>query len=205
VPAFKLFAEPKERVRWLTDDEVTRLLEACPPKWRGMIRVSLATGLRQSNVTAMRWEWVDLDRSTLCVPGEFFKNGKDFAIPLSDDAVAAIRESLGDHPTFVFADDNGKPFGKIRSKAWKDTLARAEIENLRWHDLRHTWASRMTQAGVPTQALQRLGGWETAAMVNKYAHHNVETLRQFVDAKGQPEPTSHLRHTGVQRRLRLVG
>lgn len=206
VPTFKLYSEPKERVRWLTDDEMTRLLEACPSSWRGMIRVSLATGLRQSNVRAMRWDWVDLDRQVLCIPGEFFKNGKDFAIPLSVDAVAAIQENIGKHSEFVFVDTHGKPIAEISSKVWKATLQRAGIEDFRWHDLRHTWASRMAQAGVPTQALQKLGGWQSMAMVNKYAHHDLESLRGFVEqAAATPKPsTVQTRNTGREKHLRLV-
>jgi integrase len=206
VPTFKLYSEPKERVRWLTDDEMTKLLEACPSRWRGMIRVSLATGLRQSNVRAMRWEWVDLERQTLCIPGEFFKNGKDFAIPLSQDAAQAISENLGRHSEFVFVDDHGQPIAQISSKTWKATLKRAGIEDFRWHDLRHTWASRMAQAGVPTQALQKLGGWQSMAMVNKYAHHDVESLRGFVEQAAAPQspPTSQSRHTEGKKHLRLV-
>lgn len=199
VPTFKLYSEPKERVRWLTDDEVARLLDACPSKWRGMIRVSLATGLRQSNVRAMRWEWVDLERATLTIPGEFFKNGKDFTIPLSGDAVDAIKENLGKHPAFVFTHE-GKPIAEISSKTWRSTLKAAQIEDFRWHDLRHTWASKLAQAGVPTQALQKLGGWQSMAMVNKYAHHDVESLRGFLPAEAAPQT----RHTEVENRLRLV-
>lgn len=206
VPTFKLYAEPKERVRWLTDDEMTRLLEACPLKWRGMIRVSLATGLRQSNVRAMRWEWVDLERSTLCIPGEFFKNGKDFAIPLSADAADAIRENIGKHREFVFVNEYGRPIAEISSKTWANTLRQAGIEDFRWHDLRHTWASRMAQAGVPTQALQKLGGWQSVAMVNKYAHHDVESLRSFVEgsARVPSQATAQIRHTEREKHLRLV-
>jgi integrase len=205
VPTFKLYSEPKERVRWLTDDEVTRLLAACPQKWQGMVRLSLMTGLRQSNVRAMRWDWVDLERATLTIPGEFFKNGKDFAIPLTGEAVAAIKENIGIHPEFVFT-HKGEPIAQISSKMWKATLAKAGIEDFRWHDLRHTWASRMAQAGVPTQALQKLGGWQSMAMVNKYAHHDVESLRGFADlaSTAQPEATTQTRHTEGEKHLRLV-
>ncbi len=205
VPTFKLYSEPKERVRWLDDDEVSRLMDACPQKWRGMVRLSLMTGLRQSNVRAMRWEWVDLERATLTIPGEFFKNGKDFAIPLTGEAVNVIRENVGIHPEFVFSQD-GNVMPSISSRTWKNTLAKAGIENFRWHDLRHTWASRMAQAGVPTQALQKLGGWQSMAMVNKYAHHNVESLRGFADLANtsQPEVTTQIRHTEREKHLRLV-
>lgn len=205
VPTFKLYSEPKERVRWLTEEEVARLMWACPAKWQSMIRLSLMTGLRQSNVRAMRWDWVDLEKATLSIPGEFFKNGKDFTIPLTGEAVNAIRENVGIHPEFVFTHE-GKPIAQISSKTWQATLKKAGIENFRWHDLRHTWASRMAQAGVPTQALQKLGGWQSMAMVNKYAHHDVESLRGFADRAVTPHPpsTSQLRHIEAKKRLRLV-
>jgi integrase len=217
-PVIAEFSEPKERVRWLTDEEATNLLAACPEHWRGMVRMSLATGLRQSNVRAMRWTWVDFERETLTIPGEFFKNGKDFAIPLSEEALAVLRAEQGKHDEFVFT-WHGDPITQISHTAWKATLARAGIENFRWHDMRHTWATRMTRKNVPTQALQKLGGWETMAMVNKYAHHDVESLRNFVqdlskpteknvaqdiDSKEAPHKSSTIDSVGKRSHLRLV-
>lgn len=54
--------------------------------------------------------------------------------------------------------------------AWRAALKRAGIENFRFHDLRHTWASWLVQAGVPLSALQEMGGWESIEMVQRYAH-----------------------------------
>lgn len=54
--------------------------------------------------------------------------------------------------------------------AWQHALKRAGIEDFRWHDLRHTWATWQRQAGTPTHELQRLGGWRTSVMVERYAH-----------------------------------
>lgn len=202
VPRFVEYDEPKERVRWLSTDERNRLLEACPQHWRGMVRMALATGLRQSNVRDMRWEWVDVEARTLTVPGADFKNGREFCIPLNGEAMAVLKEHQGQSSEFVFT-YRGKPITQLNHDAWKAVLMRAGIENFRWHDLRHTWATDMARRGVPTQALQKLGGWETLSMVGKYAHHDVESLRQFVDA----EPTSQIRHTpepGPKPGLRLV-
>ena len=54
--------------------------------------------------------------------------------------------------------------------AWKTGLRRAGIENFRFHDLRHTWASWLVQSGVPLSALQEMGGWGSIEMVRRYAH-----------------------------------
>lgn len=68
-------------------------------------------------------------------------------------------------PTF-----RGKPINQANTKAWQAAKQRAGIDDFRWHDLRHTWATWQRQAGTPTHELQQLGGWKTGAMVERYAH-----------------------------------
>jgi integrase len=63
----------------------------------------------------------------------------------------------------------GKPLANANTKAWRNALKRAGIENFRWHDIR-TWASLRRQSGTPTHELQRLGGWRSSIMVERYAH-----------------------------------
>ena len=67
--------------------------------------------------------------------------------------------------------------------AWRAALKRAGIDDFRFHDLRHTWASWLIQAGVPLSALQEMGGWESIEMVQRYAHlapnHLTEHARQI--------------------------
>lgn len=206
VPKFVEYDEPKARVRWLSTEERGRLLEACPDHWRGMVRMSLATGLRQANVRDMRWKWVDLTTKTVTIPGSEFKNGNEFCIPLNEEAIAVLREQTGNHEEFVFT-YQGRPITQISHDSWKAILSKAGIEDFRWHDLRHTWATDLTRRGVPTQAIQKLGGWETLAMVNKYAHHDVESLRQWVESPPTqgPEPvTAQVRHSAQRPALRLV-
>ncbi len=84
-------------------------------------------------------------------------------------AVRRRRRQLGKHPRRVFT-YAGRPLVTANSLAWRSALKRAGIENFRWHDLRHTWASWHRQAGTPTHELQRLGGWRSSVMVERYAH-----------------------------------
>ena len=70
---------------------------------------------------------------------------------------------------------------QVNTKAWHKALKRVGIENFRWHDLRHTWASWHIQEGTPLHVLQELGGWSTPEMVQKYAHLSSEHLAQWVD------------------------
>lgn len=64
----------------------------------------------------------------------------------------------------------GQPIENANNRTWRAALIRAGIENFRWHDLRHTWATWHRQSGTPTHELQRLGAWQASAMVERYAH-----------------------------------
>jgi len=94
--------------------------------------------------------------------------------------VVVIREQIGKCATHVFS-YCGKPIRQVNTKAWRKALRRLGIEDFRWHDLRHTWASWHVQSGTPLHVLQELGGWETAEMVRRYAHLSSEHLAQYVD------------------------
>lgn len=179
VPKFFLFEEPRCRVRWLNANEVGRLLDALPDHIRPMAALSLATGLRQSNVFNLRWSQVDLSNRVIRIEGDEMKNKNEHVIPLSDIAVEVIRQQIGKHEDAVFT-YLGRPVKVIANKTWKDALKRAGLEDFRWHDMRHTWATTLVQNGVPEGVLQVLGAWETPAMVKKYAHHATESVRPFV-------------------------
>jgi len=74
------------------------------------------------------------------------------------------------HPSrgFTF---KGRPINQANTKAWHKALKRTEIENFRWHDLRHTWASWLVQKnGTPLNVLQEMGAWESEGMVRRYVH-----------------------------------
>jgi integrase len=145
-----------------------------------MARFSLETGLRRANVIGLLWSQVDLARRTAWVHADQAKARKAIAVPLSATAVIVIREQLSKHSTHVFS-YRGKPVRQVNTKAWRQALKRVGIEDFRWHDLRHTWASWHVQAGTPLPMLQELGGWQVLEMVLKYAHLASDHLAPYVD------------------------
>jgi len=176
VPKFKLFREAEGRVRSLTQAELAKLIKELPEHLADMALFSVATGLRQANVKGLEWKYVDLERKHAWIPGSKHKNGKPHSVPLNEMALAVLRKQLGKHPARVFT-FRGEPLGHVNTKAWTSALERAGIEDFRWHDLRHTFATWHRQAGTPTHELQRLGGWKTGAMVERYAHVAPEALQ----------------------------
>lgn len=174
-PKFRLLAGEVERRRFLEPHEIGRLVGQLPAPFSDMALLAVSTGLRQGNVFGLKWSEVDLPRRRLVFSGMVMKNGMAFSIPLNDTATEAIRGWLGRHETHVFV-RNGRPVTELPSRLWAASVKQAGLENLRWHDLRHTWASLMRQAGVGLSDLQELGGWESSVMVQRYAHLNVEHL-----------------------------
>jgi integrase len=185
-PKVRMPAVPKRRIRWLTHDEAQRLVNELAEHLASMVRFSLETGLRQSNVTGLKWSQVDLARRCAWIHADEAKAGRAIPVPLSSAAVIVIREQIGKHPVQVFS-YKGKPVHQVNTKAWHNALERAGITDFRWHDLRHTWASWHMQAGTPLHVLQELGGWESVEMVRRYAHLSSEHLLQYA------ERGSHLR------------
>nr|WP_233158642.1 site-specific integrase [Chromobacterium sp. ASV5] len=188
-PALVMKREAKRRVRWITPLEAKRLLEELPPHLAAMAEFSLHTGLRKSNVTGLKWSQVDMARRLVYIDGDEFKNGNEHSVPLNDAAAAVIRSQMGRHQVYVFV-YRGEPVTQVNTKAWHKALERAGIQDFRWHDLRHTWASWLAQAGTPMHVLQELGGWESPQMVQRYAHLSREHLAEYVGRiNGTNSPT----------------
>lgn len=195
-PKIRMLPEPKRRVRWLTHEEADHLLAVLPPHLAEMMHFSLATGLRERNVTHLEWSQVDLERRHVTIHADQAKGRKAIAVPLNADAVLVLRRQQGRHKTRVFTyqppTKKGKPTRIARpvavanTKVWRRALREVGIENFRWHDLRHTWASWHVQQGTPLQVLQELGGWETLEMVQKYAHLASDHLRKYADKLSRP-------------------
>ena len=107
------------------------------------------------------------------------KGGEAIGVPLNLDAIEALEMVSGQHKTFVFTSKSGDVMRQPNNSEWRRALAHAEIENFRWHDLRHTWASWHVQSGTPLYVLKELGGWKTLGMVEKYAHLAPEHLARY--------------------------
>ncbi|WP_256206155.1 tyrosine-type recombinase/integrase [Nitrosomonas oligotropha] len=176
-PVIKLYREAKRRVRYLSATQASILIQELPQHLGDMVTFSLATGLRRSNVTKLEWSQVDMQRNVAWIHGDQAKAGKPIHVTLNATAIAVLTRQIGKHPRSVFS-YKGKPITQVNTKAWYKALKRAGIEDFRWHDLRHTWASWLTQNGVPLNVIQEMGAWESAEMVRRYAHLAPEQFAQ---------------------------
>jgi len=181
---------PPENVRWLTQEEAGRLIEACSPHLRPLVIFLLYTGARAGEALWLDWRNVDLGRAHVSFPKT--KNGTARGVPLHPNLIAALA-SLKHRDGEVFRRPDGEPYERPRGDddrsagskigtAFGGALKRAGIKDFRVHDCRHTWASWHYREHRDLIALQRLGGWKTLSMVTRYAHQNSETDRDSINA-----------------------
>ena len=173
-PKIRMLAGEVERDRWLTREDADKLLSVCPSHLQALARFALATGCRAGEIKGLEWDRVDLERRTAWLNQT--KNGTPRGVPLNADAVAVLEQERGKHGRFCFT-YRGQPIRwEMTNNAWHTALRKAGIEDFRFHDLRHTWASWHRQAGTSCDELKDLGGWKSRVMVDRYAKYATEHL-----------------------------
>jgi integrase len=129
---------------------------------------------RAGEILGLEWSRVDLDRKVAWLDHGTTKSGDGRGIPLNADAVAALESTWGQHPRWCFTFSGQRI--QQSSTAWGKAKRRAGIEDFRFHDLRHTWASWHVQSGTSLPELMELGGWKSYEMVLRYTHLAPENL-----------------------------
>ncbi|XTI71566.1 tyrosine-type recombinase/integrase [Acidithiobacillus sp. AC3] len=168
-------AEPRGRVRYLSDDERERLLSACKASANDdlylAVLLALTTGGRQAETMGATWAQIDLNRATLQL--EETKNGSRRALHLTAPVLALLQERAKvrriDSVLLFPSRVNPKQPVDLR-QPWEKALKTAGIEGFHWHDLRHTFASYAAMNGASLPELAALLGHKTLAMVQRYAH-----------------------------------
>ena len=181
VPVVKLEQEPQGRLRYLSDDEEVRLLDACGksqnPALLDLVKIVLETGLRRGEVLGLTWDRVDLSRGVIML--ERTKSGKRREIPMRD-AVYAVLSAMPDKSGRVWPDSSVR-------KAFETAVKRAKLEDFHFHDLRHSFASKWMMRGGSLLGLSKILGHATLAMTTRYAHLSPDHLRGEMESTGEPQ------------------
>jgi integrase len=129
------------------------------------VLLSMNTGLRLGELVSLRWANIDFQGALLTVEGNTAKSEQTRHVPLNTEAVDVLTRWRKQQT------DTERVFPIARFKtAWTAILERAHISKFRWHDLRHHFASRLVQAGVPLNTVRELLGHGSLAMTLRYAH-----------------------------------
>ena len=187
LPPMKPMKLGRPSYRFLSEDEEATLLAAAPAdQLRSLILVALRTGLRFSELTALRWEDLDLVRGQVTVQRSMVegnvgptKNGRTRHVGLTRDALAELR-GIPRTQELVFHHGGSPLHQRVMIVRIRRLCARAGIERATWHDFRHTFASRLVSRGAPLLAVQRLLGHADIAMTMRYAHLAPDQLGQAI-------------------------
>jgi integrase len=186
--------------RWLTHAEFDALHKELPPHLQLAADCAVRTGLRMRSMLRLTWDRIDLRKKRFWVPGMQMKGKFAHGMPINREMAKLFRKLKTANPSgdrvFQF---NGEPIDDCNTEAFKKAVARSGVGPLRWHDLRHTFASWAVQNGVTLQELMQLGGWKTFSSVLRYAHLAPDHLAEAAELVRH---SGHSRHRSSPRGTR---
>ena len=179
--------EPKGRVRYLSENERSRLLKAIRevdhPHLYPIVLIALTTGARRNEILGLRWRNIDLTRCRAVI--EDTKNSERRSLALVrqvvDEPKALKKIQRIDDDLVFLHPKTGKPSYFYFEKAWRAARQKARIKDFRFHDLRHSCASDLAMNGATTAEIAAVLGHKTLAMVKRYSHLSDEHVRGVVE------------------------
>jgi integrase len=182
VPKLK---EPQGRVRYLSDEERTALLDACTnsgnPYLLPIVLIAITTGMRRGEIENLTWGDIDWQQDRIVIQEP--KNNLRRSAPLlkiAKDVLALQRPESPEVGSLVFPGRNGdRPI--VIAKAWYRALSEAGIENFRFHDLRHTTASYLAMNGASIPEIAAVLGHKSHQMASRYAHLSDSHTRSVIE------------------------
>lgn len=179
-PLARLKMPPERRIRRqiLSIAEEASLLRVAQDHLRAMIAIALDTGMRRGEITSQRWEDIDFSQKIISVTHSKTPGGESREIPLTERLQTLLVE--GRKPDGLIIEYQGQPV-RIIKRAWKTALKNAEIRHVRFHDLRHTFATRLMEAGVLQEVRMALMGHSPGAKIHAvYTHIELPTKREAI-------------------------
>ncbi len=169
--------------RAITWDEQQQLLKALPDYLARMTLFAVNTGCRRDEVMALRWSWQIKGQPAFLIPPEFHKTGRttgDRLIICNSVAWSIVSEQRGKNPEYVFT-RSGYPVRTFYGRAWKQSRISAGLPNVRVHDLRYTYATRLAAADVSEADIGFLLGHTSGKVTRRYIAPDVTRLLQITE------------------------
>jgi integrase len=195
-PRIKLLPDQQKRPPYpLNWEEQQRLFGELPVHLAQMALFAVNTGCRDQEICSLRWEWEvtvpQLGTSVFIIPGERVKNGDKRLVVLNQIAKSVVEARRGGSPTHVFT-YKGRPITRMMTSAWKRARLRAELPQVRVHDLKHTFGRRLRAAGVSFEDRQDLLGHRSARITTHYSAAELSRLMAAAESvigrnAGEPE------------------
>lgn len=187
----RLLKENGSRERFITADEEVKLFAKLTGRRdhiRSVVTVALNTGMRRGEILDLQWEHVNFIARTIFIARS--KTGKTRTIPMNDivfEELKALKQDAGTRDFVFSVSKTGLNIDSIKT-GWRNACAAAGLVDLRFHDTRHTFATRLRANGVHEWDIRDLLGHTTTRMTSVYTHQTPANLRQAVTTLGQSKP-----------------
>ena len=183
----KPFAQNNHKERFLTKEESIRLIasvnQSLNPNLKYIVPYLILTGARRGEVLKAQWKDIDLNNMMWTIPTS--KNGKKRYIPISNELCKLILSIPKISKTYLFPSPKTNLPQNDVFKAWNTARIKANLKDVRMHDLRHTFASQLVNEGRSLYEVQILLGHSNMKMTQRYAHLNNESLMSAVSCAGK--------------------
>ena len=165
----KLLKGEIKRLRYLSDEEADRLISNCEPYLKPVIVMALNTGMRKSEILHLTWDRVDLLNRVILL--DITKNGERREVPVNDNLYEVLSSIIRrlDVPYVFFNPKTLKPYDNFK-RSFATALRKSHILDVRFHDLRHTFASQLIMKGVDLVTVKELLGHKDIKMTLRYSH-----------------------------------
>lgn len=177
----RFFREQGRKERILTDREKEELMKKCEGYLKAAVIVALNTGMRRGEILGLRWSRVDFTRNVITV--ERTKSGKPRRVPmnsLAESTLRSMRENRENGEYVFWNRKTGKAMKNVK-KSFRKACERAAIANLRFHDLRHTFATELAEKGVDIATVCELLGHSSIVLTKRYSHPSPKHKREAVE------------------------
>jgi integrase len=175
--------EDNARVRFLSDDERSRLFEAIRrsnwDKFYLLVLLAITTGARKGELTSLRWNNIDFGRKTAYIATT--KNGQPKVLPLTDDVIDELLKFNEDNNALIFKSQIRDNVSYCFTKPWRRALEQANIQDFRFHDLRHTTASYLAQSGASLLEIAEVLGHKQIQVTKRYAHLCIDHKQKLIN------------------------
>jgi len=178
VKSIRMLKERNTRLRYLTQDEIVRVLGELDTRFKPVVIMALYTGMRRGEILKLKWTDLDLNHGIIFVRDS--KNAEKREVPMALELVDVIR-ALPRKDERVFCEDDGHGIRSLRT-AFERAVKKAGIEDFTFHDLRHTFASHMVMGGVDLLTVKELLGHKSITMTLRYAHLSPDHKRKAVES-----------------------
>ena len=181
------YKEELRDVKPLTPEKEKELfdrLQGDPRSWHvwAIVFIALYTGMRKGEILKLPKETVDFRRRVIRVTHT--KNWEAREIPMSEALTKVLKEAIArscKESPYVFGNpQTGKPYTDVKTSFTK-AAEKVGLTGFRFHDLRHTWCSRMCELGIAETAIMKAGGWKTRSMISRYSHPSMDYIREALE------------------------